>query len=410
MIVARERRGRVLLPRNLLAYELQGGWVIPHYLGSADERWIRALVDELDALVGRTRGDADRILAARLRGLSIEHRVPLAAVAAVRHLLEKEWRHEVKAAAPPGEIRRVVFELASDPAIQRSEVLARAAAILGIRAEEIPEGLFADRPSERRLTAPEREPSVEQIVRGHNLALAQGLLLSSRHVIARVTGFPRFVVRMAKQKNLLFTCALASDKAELGIGGPLALTRSALKYGLALAQFFPALALTPDWSIDATCHVDQGLARFHADGSDPIDGIDAIPPTIERPIETKLVKDLERSQSAWAIRMPAEPVDLGGTTFLPDLVLERDGRRALVEILGFYTAEYLQSKLRALREARVSNAILCVDESLACADENVIADEVVRFRQRVDAARLLETADRRAASATEARDTRREPS
>src|SRR5262249_45588254 len=122
-IAAREHEGGVLLPRNLLAYEVQAGRILPHYLGSTDERWIRSLIDELDALVGRTQGDADRVLGARLRGLALEHRVPLAAVAAVRHLLEKEWRHEVKAAAPPGEIRRVVFELAADPAILRSELL-----------------------------------------------------------------------------------------------------------------------------------------------------------------------------------------------------------------------------------------------------------------------------------------------
>jgi predicted nuclease of restriction endonuclease-like RecB superfamily len=399
-----------LLPRNLLAYELRNGRVAPHYLGERDEEWIRSLVDELDALVGRTQGDADKILAARLRGLSAEHRVPLAAIAAVRHLLEKHWRLEVKAAAPPGEIRRVVFELAADPTVVRSEVLPRAAAILGIRAEEVPTGLFADRLSERRLVAPEREPSVPQIIRRHNLALAQGLLLLSRHVVARVRGYPRFVVRIAKQKGLLCSYVIAADRAELGIGGPLALTRHTLKYGLALARFFPALALTPDWSIDATCQLAQGVARFHADASDPIDGIDAIPPTLERPVETRLVKDLVGLESGWSIRPQIDPVDAGAATFLPDLVLERDDRRALVEIVGFYTPGYLESKVQTLREAGISNAILCVDESLACADENVVADELVRFRNRIDARRLLEAADRRALGAAKGRDTPKEGS
>jgi predicted nuclease of restriction endonuclease-like RecB superfamily len=394
-----------LLPRNLLAYELRGGKIFPRYLGHTDGAWIRSVIDELDALVGRTQGDADRILTARLQGLAIEHRVPPAAVSAVRHLLEKEWRHEVQAAAPPGEIRRVVFEIAADATIPRGEVLGRAAAILGIRAEEIPAGLFADRPSERRLIAPEREPSVQQIIRRHNLALAQGLLMLSRHVVARVRGYPGFVVRMAKQKGLLCSFSIAGDRAEIGIGGPIALDRHALKYGLALAQFFPALALTPDWSIDATCHLVQGVARFCADGADPIDGIDALPPTIERSVEAKLVKDFVRLESGWSVRTNADPVDVGGVAFLPDLVLERDGRSALVEILGFYTADHLESKLRALRQARVSNAILCVDESLACSDENVVADELVRFRSRIDAARLLEAAERRACPATKGRDT-----
>jgi predicted nuclease of restriction endonuclease-like RecB superfamily len=393
-----------LLPRNLLAHELYGGRIVPHYLGPRDGRWIQVLIDELDALVGRTQGDADRILDGRLRGLALDHGVPGAAVAAVRHLLEKEWRHEVKAAAPPGEIRRVVFELAADPAIPRSEVLGRAAAILGIRAEEIRQGLFADRPSERRLAAPAREPSPDEIILRHNLALAQGFLLLSREVVARVRSYPRFVVRMAKQKGLLCTFSMAGDKAELGIDGPLAMTRYALKYGLALASFFPALVLTPEWSVDATCHLGHRAAHFHADAADPIDGIDELPPALERPVETRLAKDIARLGTGWSIRTEADPVDLGGSSFLPDLVLERDGRRALVEILGFYTAEYLESKLRALRSAGVSNAVLCIDESLAVADENVVADEIVRFRNRVDPARLLEAAERRASTGPPGRD------
>src|SRR5437868_9071879 len=120
-IAAPALAGGVLLPRSLLAYELHAGRVAPHYLEPRDEPWIRSLIDELDALVGRTQGDADRILGARVRGLSVEHRVPIAAVSAVRHLLEKQWRHEIEAAAPPVEIRRVVFELAADPAIPRND-------------------------------------------------------------------------------------------------------------------------------------------------------------------------------------------------------------------------------------------------------------------------------------------------
>src|SRR5690349_11988761 len=76
---ARERARGALLPRNLLAYGVAGGRVLPHYLGESDEPWVRELIDELDALVGRTQGDADRILAQRLRALSLEHRVPFTA-------------------------------------------------------------------------------------------------------------------------------------------------------------------------------------------------------------------------------------------------------------------------------------------------------------------------------------------
>jgi uncharacterized protein len=62
--------------------------------------------------------------------------------------------------------------------------------------------------------------------------------------------------------------------------------------------------------------------------------------------------------------------------------------------VGYYTPEYLASKLRKLREAAIRNFIVCIDESLACADEQITADVVLRYARRVDATALLDAADR----------------
>ena len=78
------------------------------------------------------------------------------------------------------------------------------------------------------------------------------------------------VARQAKRHGLLCAFAEDSDGIELSLAGPLALERHALKYGLALTTFFLALATTPKWSLDATCHVGPHPARLHADASDPI--------------------------------------------------------------------------------------------------------------------------------------------
>ena len=58
-----------------------------------------------------------------------------------------------------------------------------------------------------------------------------------------------------------------------------------------------------------------------------------------------------------------------------------------MELVGFWTPEYLCRKLALYREARVANLILCIAEDRACAEEELPADAViVRFRRRVDAA------------------------
>src|SRR5262249_23082656 len=154
--------------------------------------------------------------------------------------------------------------------VPRSEVLGRAASTLGIRPEEITDGLFADRPSERRIVAPDHEPSTREIVERHNLALLQGLLLRSEHMVVHVQAHANSVVRFAKLRGLLCTYAMDAEGTEITLSGPLALFRHTLKYGLALATFFPALVVTPSWSLHATCQLGSGPVRLHADASHPV--------------------------------------------------------------------------------------------------------------------------------------------
>ena len=69
----------------------------------------------------------------------------------------------------------------------------------------------------------------------------------------------------------------------------------------------------------------------------------------------------------------------------------------LLEIVGFWTPDYVARKLALYRSARLSNLILCIDEERNCAEADVPSGAlVVRFRRRVDAAavlRVVETTD-----------------
>jgi len=59
------------------------------------------------------------------------------------------------------------------------------------------------------------------------------------------------------------------------------------------------------------------------------------------------------------------PVDLGEEVLLPDFTLQHeDGREALVEIVGFWAPEYLERKIRKVREAGLENLLLVVYRDL----------------------------------------------
>jgi len=50
--------------------------------------------------------------------------------------------------------------------------------------------------------------------------------------------------------------------------------------------------------------------------------------------------------------------DLGPQVMIPDFAIEHpDGRRAILEIVGFWTPEYLESKISKIRQVEADNFV-----------------------------------------------------
>jgi predicted nuclease of restriction endonuclease-like RecB superfamily len=88
----------------------------------------------------------------------------------------------------------------------------------------------------------------------------------------------------------------------------------------------------------------------------------------------------------------------GRTLLFPDfaLVHRRDPQRVvLLEIVGFWTADYLAAKLAHLQHARVDNLILCLDVKRNCGPAELPAGaQVVEFRRRIDPRAVLAAVER----------------
>jgi uncharacterized protein len=96
---------------------------------------------------------------------------------------------------------------------------------------------------------------------------------------------------------------------------------------------------------------------------------------------------------------PPSPVPLGEEVFLPDFTLRHgDGRRALVELVGFWTPEYLAEKVRKVRAAGLDHLVLVVFRGLAASREEgeieALPGEVVWFRDRVRIGPVMEAVER----------------
>ncbi|MBM4397032.1 MAG: DUF790 family protein [Deltaproteobacteria bacterium] len=374
------------LPEKLLDVAVRDGQIVARYLTDRDRAWIEALRDAVEAAVGLPRAEVeDRLAMALAVGGGLARRALSA------FLLGGWYGYETAAAVDPRRLREVVFVEAgrAGPAAERRDVMARAAASLGIGGTDAERALFADLPAARRLVAEPSQPSTPDLIERYNLALAQGLLLRAQRVRVAVSSGFKAVLRYARLARLV--SVVEPDRAGGGVivrvEGPLSLFRVTTKYGLALASWLPALTRAPGWRLVADVVVRGRRARYAASHHDPIGSTHAEPRRFDSAVEEALFRGLARVAPRWHVLREADPVQVGGRVLCPDFTVEDPaaGVRVPVEVVGFWTPEYLADKVSVAASLPPdARWVLCIDEDLCDRAGPLPEGPVLRFRRRID--------------------------
>jgi len=260
--------------------------------------------------------------------------------------------------------------------------------------EDLQDSLFADLPGERLVAAPAQPLSAVELALRCNLAVVQGMLFRATVVRIEVEGNTRVLVRHAKWRGLI--CAVGersgSASATVELSGPFALFRNTRLYGRALGELVPLLAWCPRFRLRAECVFHGRRLTLQLETGDPI-----FPSSAARRydslLEERFAREFRRLAPAWDVIREPEPIAATGTLIFPDFAVQHRSdptRRWLLEIVGFWTPDYVERKLRLYRSARLSNLILCIDEGRNCAEADLPSGaRVVRYRRRVDAAAVL---------------------
>jgi predicted nuclease of restriction endonuclease-like RecB superfamily len=197
---------------------------------------------------------------------------------------------------------------------------------------------------------------------------------------------------------LICTATERSDKGNvsLELSGPLALFRKTRLYGRALGEIIPMLAWCARFRLQAECILHGRPLTLQLRTGDPVFPGSA-PRQYDSRIEERFAREFRKLAPQWDVVREPEPINADGTLIFPDFALQcraNPARRWLLEIVGFWTPEYVARKLARYRSARLSNLILCIDEERNCASADLPASaRVVRFRRRVDPAAVLRLVD-----------------
>src|SRR3989441_10015706 len=366
-----------MLPSNLLRAKINRGMITPLY-ASLDLDTL-AIAERISAIfsnaMGKRRGELmDKLSEVEEAGNDFK------LVRGLSTLLERRCTFKAESDFNPKEARMAVFEEASRSRTasleERNGVIQTVSAKLGISPEAMEKTLFSDLEDEVILR--EFKPlEAERLLKQYNLSVTQTLLFKSLRVEFTASGNWKNIFRDVKRFGLIYSVERGSDGFKVSLDGPLSLFKMTERYGTSIAKILPQIVASDSWSIRA-----EILARsrgrvytFEADGRE-LKGIilsatDAPtgrvrPDQYDSTVEERFARSFLSCGSGWTLKREPEPLVAGTHVLIPDFSFEKNGPKAYLEVVGFWTSDYLDSKISKLKQVAGIDMIVAADQSLAC--------------------------------------------
>jgi predicted nuclease of restriction endonuclease-like RecB superfamily len=315
----------------------------------------------------------------------------------------------------PAIVRKALFEESSRRGfvltdLERKEVVDSVASRLHLSSDDIASIMWSDLDDNLVLEKFDAMDA-KSLIRWYNLALVQTLLFNCTKLEFSVSGGLNWkrILRRVKRLGLMYYLQEQQDAGDnksssrrrrivCSIEGPLSLFRLTDRYGTALAKLLPSIILLSsgaEWHIDAwimrrTMEGQRTLYNFKLSDSeapslltDPFyysydynrsenesngtrrenekgPSSQLSPDYYDSAVEEKFVRKFESAATAsstgWKLYREPDPLIVSdGRAFIPDFMFEKYGRKVYLEIVGFWTPEYLERKLKKLADIFVTN-------------------------------------------------------
>jgi hypothetical protein len=379
-----------MLTKQLAIADYEPGRVLPdrlsrkshaHYAACAE-----AMLHTYRSGIGRTRRELHRAVHALFGD---ETDCPLRRIDAFCKLLDDaseyaQGRHGVAAA-----LRRQVFRQAAtmhplvssaDRLCEHSEDSAKAAisSSIGLSWQEIDHQLFADVPECHRLEAFQGYPSGEALLARYNVAQVQVALFRAVEMVIWASADFKTILRYAKLAGLMHTIrrqgpnhgadpagspGLPESRYEIRLDGPASVLRGTRRYGVAMARFLPALIACRGWRMHAVLETRRRghLVSLDLSPQDRLTSHLPPPEEFDSRVEEQFARRWGNERDGWSLCREGEVLHQGQKVFVPDFAIRhRDGRSVLLEIVGFWTPEYLEAKVQTLRAFQKHKILLAV--------------------------------------------------
>ncbi|MCP5106196.1 MAG: DUF790 family protein [bacterium] len=259
---------------------------------------------------------------------------------------------------------------------------------------EIEGNLFADVTEYHRLKEFEGYPGARELLSRYNVAQVQAALYRAVEMTVWCAGDTKTILRYAKLARLMHTIQRTGEgRYRVRFDGPASVLRKTRRYGVAMAKFLPSLLACRDWRMHARIATGRKgyLVSLQLSPEDRLKSHLPAPEEFDSSFEETFAKKWgEEKREGWALERESEILHKGQKVFTPDFVFRHeDGRMVYLEIVGFWTPEYLRAKFQTLEAFREHNILVAIAESVAEKVPQLAAD-AIRFKSSLSLKDVLQ--------------------
>ena len=338
---------------------------------------------------------------------------PLRRIEAFCKLLDDKSVYQTDPRGHAAQLQLQVFSLAAklhplvttpDRLFEHAEAESKAqiASELGIPWPEIEAGLYADVMQFQRLESFEGYPDGPALLSRYNVAQLQACLYRAESMTVETTADFKTILRYAKLARLLHEIRpLGPSRYRITFSGPASILRETRSYGVNFARFLPALLACNGWSLQAVIQTPwKTKARMELSDRDGFKS--HLPPAEEfdSTVEEAFAAKFGPERDGWRLIREGEVLHQGQSAFVPDFVFRhQDGTQVLMEIVGFWTPEYLASKRQTLRQFRQHHILIALPER-SVREDATVGDNVILYKTALKLQPVLDTLERCRAAST----------
>ncbi|MEM0083190.1 MAG: DUF790 family protein, partial [Candidatus Nezhaarchaeales archaeon] len=277
----------------------------------------------------------------------------------------------------PEVARRMVFSVSSEKGFAineqaRSEILSEAARRLKVSVEELIEAFEASYEGSEVITSFDALDPLD-LLKYYNLSLLQTLLFraTSMTIISNMTGTEaKSILRKVKQLGLMYMVEKENGLLKIHIDGPASVLTQTRRYGTRMARVLPLVLHLRMWRMKAD--IQHSNKRYVLEIDERYGDMLPSKPPIEEKFDSMIEEDFmlrfKAFKMGWDIVREPDLVVIDGMVLIPDFAFMKDDLKVYLEIMGFWTPEYVERKLRKI-SAMKDPMIVAINRKLSCAKE-----------------------------------------